>query len=82
MCNIIFDMTISLLPTFTMPNESHYPLTRSYSQAHNSFGSAQLPPHSRPARRTLSGGSELSDEGFIELDVSLHCLFGLKNQSC
>ena len=54
-----------------MPHSSHRPLTRSYSRAHESFGSVQiLPLCSRPARRTFSAGSELSEEGFVELDVN------------
>jgi hypothetical protein len=54
-----------------MPHSSHRPLTRSYSRAHESFGSVQiLPLRSRPARRTFSAGSELSEEGFVELDVN------------
>jgi hypothetical protein len=43
-----------------MNNSSHRPLTRSYSRAHAS----------QPARRTFSAGSELSEEGFVELDVN------------
>jgi hypothetical protein len=57
-----------------MPKHTDRPLTRSYSRAHGSLGSVQLPPHSRPARRTLSAVSELSEEGLIELDVRFHSL--------
>jgi hypothetical protein len=57
-----------------MAKHSHRPLTRSYSRAHGSFGSVQLQPRSRLARRTLSADSEQSQGGFSEVDVRLDFL--------
>ena len=57
-----------------MPKHTDRPLTRSYSRAHDSLGTVQLPPCPRPARRTLSAVSELSEEGLVDLDVGFHSL--------